>query len=736
LRCAAWLVAASWTLAAAVGPALAERKVALVIGNAEYQHTRMLSNPRNDAEAIAALLRKIGFADGDVQLKLNLDYRSMQDEIRTFAARVSGADVALIYYAGHGIEVGGENYLVPIDAKLVRDLDLAFEAIRLETVLAVVGDARKLKLVIVDACRNNPLSDKIALRAGVTRQWTRGLSVVATKGDMMVAYAARAGTVALDGTGKHSPFAEALLKHMPTPGLDIYRMFGKVRETVLAATDQQQEPVVFGGAGGESIALVSAPTPPPPPKVVAPSGLLTLPPAPPPRTPKAGDDLSAEVVRVCAGLQNMTNLSMLRALAAKHKSTAAGSCIAARIEELEAVEQAKAADKKTVLVDPPKPAPTPKAPEAADKSPTPAPKAANFSTLKAHDGSAKAPDPASKAYDPPSRPYEPRSPPKLLAAPTASAPSTECDRLGASSDSPPQLGVKAVPFALLDATRAIPACQDAVTRYPADARLEGLLGRALHKAGRHAEARHWYEKAIEKADPLALNNLASMYESGQGVQTDHAKALGLYHRAVAAGNTFSLRNIGRMYEYGGGVPQDYATARSWYERAAQKGEPAGMHEIGRLYQEAKGVPQDFAIARGWYEKAAAKEYAPSMTSLGWFYETGRGGPQDHGLARSWYEKASAGGNSTATYNLAVLLARGGGIARDPLAAARHLLAAARAGNPTARRDLDGDMGAWADDVRRTLQDLLSASGDYRGGIGGWWDQASSDAARVYYMRSQ
>src|SRR5262249_5093502 len=129
--------------------------------------------------------------------------------------------------------------------------------------------------------------------------------------------------------------------------------------------------------------------------------------------------------------------------------------------------------------------------------------------------------------------------------------------------------------------------------------------------------------------------------------------------------------------------------------------------------------------------------APSMTNLGWLYETGRGGPQDAGLARSWYEKAVAGGNSTAAYNLAHLLARGGpGLARDPRTAARHLLVAARAGNPTARGDLDGDMGLWAEDVRRALQEMLSASGDYRGSISGWWDQPSSDAARAYYMRSQ
>jgi TPR repeat protein/uncharacterized caspase-like protein len=767
LRCIGWLLAAAWILGLGIGPALAERKVALVIGNAAYQHTRVLSNPKNDAEAIAELLRRIGF--DDVTLKVDLDYKSMRDTIRAFAAKVAGSDVALIYYAGHGIEGAGQNYLVPTDAKLVSDLDLEYEAITLSSVLTTVGQARKLKLVILDACRNNPMSDKMTVASGVTREWTRGLRAIEPKGDLLVAYAASAGTVALDGTGKHSPFADALLKHMPTPGLDVYRMLGKVKETVLEATGRKQEPHVYGSPGGEVIALVPAPTPPQAPaKLPEPAALLDLPPDPevlrkrPKTEASTGSGLSAEVVRICAGLQDMKSLPMLRKMAEQYKGSGAAGCIAVRIEELtsETAAKNKAADEKSVLADPPMgPTPSFKTPDAPPKAPAPSSSLkapdpstkASSSTLKGHDGTAKTPDPASKAIPSPSvgegrgnvlsgtpapKAYDPPSASKSL-TPTASAPVTECDRLASSPDSPPQPGVKVVPLALLDASRAIPVCQEAVQRYPADSRLQGLLGRAFHKAGRYEEARQWYERAIEKSDPLALNNLGSIYESGQGVPKDYARALSLYHRAVEAGNTFSLRNIGRMYEYGGGVAQDYGIARSWYERAVQKGEPGGMHELGRLYQEGKGVPQDFAIARSWYEQAAQKDYAPSMTQLGWLYETGRGGPQDGGMAHSWYEKAAAAGNSTASYNLSQLLARGGvGISRDPRSAARYLLTAARAGNPTARGDLDGDMGAWAEDVRRALQDMLFSSGDYRGSVSGWWDQPSSDAARAHYMRSR
>lgn len=248
----AMLVAA--TSAFAAGHAHAGKRVALVIGNGAYKHTRALPNPGNDAAAIAGRFRAMGF--DSVSLQKDLDYQAMRLAIRNFGRRAQRADVAVVYFAGHGLEVGGRNYLVPTDAKLLSDDDLEYEAVTLGSILRQVRSARALRLVILDACRNNPLSSKMQLSQGITRSVTRGFSRIEPEGDIYVAYAAKHGTVAADGDGIHSPYTSALLKHMSEPGIDIRRMFGKVRDSVSAATNGRQQPHTYGSLGGGLLYLV------------------------------------------------------------------------------------------------------------------------------------------------------------------------------------------------------------------------------------------------------------------------------------------------------------------------------------------------------------------------------------------------------------------------------------------------------------------------------------------------
>ena len=237
-------------------PALAEKRVALVVGNSRYENAPLLPNPANDAAAIAATLKNAGF--DVVESRLDLQGADMRRVLRDFADQARDADIAVVYYAGHGIEMDGTNYLIPIDARLERDTDIYDEAFSLDRVLLAIEPARQLRLVIVDACRNNPFADTMK-RTVSSRSVSRGLArVEPATTNTLVAFAAKAGLTALDGNSKNSPYATALVKYIAQPGLDLRRAFGFIRDDVLQATGNRQEPYVYGSLGGADVALVPA----------------------------------------------------------------------------------------------------------------------------------------------------------------------------------------------------------------------------------------------------------------------------------------------------------------------------------------------------------------------------------------------------------------------------------------------------------------------------------------------
>jgi tetratricopeptide (TPR) repeat protein len=238
------------------------RRVALVIGNSSYKTVPALPNPEKDAEAIAASLRNVGF--DAVTLATDLTREKLVDALRLFANAVEEADWAMVYYAGHGMEVGGVNYLIPVDAKIAVDRDIQFEAVTLDQVLATVEGAKKIKIVMLDACRDNPFNPRrtaapdavaaTALTAGApiaSRSIRRGLGEVKVTGATLVVYAAKNGQVALDGDGGNSPFAIAVIQRVATPGVEINKLFRLVRDDVMEATAGRQEPYTYGSLPGK-----------------------------------------------------------------------------------------------------------------------------------------------------------------------------------------------------------------------------------------------------------------------------------------------------------------------------------------------------------------------------------------------------------------------------------------------------------------------------------------------------
>lgn len=243
-RCIRLVASLIFICGIATGAARAEPRLALVIGNSDYRDVVALPNPAKDATAMDAFLVKAGF---DVTPANNLTQSGMRRALRDFADKVAGAGpdtVALVYYAGHGVQIDGENYLIPVDASIKREADVAIASVRLNDVMNILSTVpAKTRIVILDACRNNPF-------AAIDKNIGRGLAIVDAPRGSIVSYSTAPGTTALDGSGDHSPFTAALIDVARRPGLPVEQTFKEVRLAVNQATDGQQTP-------WESTSLVS-----------------------------------------------------------------------------------------------------------------------------------------------------------------------------------------------------------------------------------------------------------------------------------------------------------------------------------------------------------------------------------------------------------------------------------------------------------------------------------------------
>ncbi|MBR0899445.1 YARHG domain-containing protein [Bradyrhizobium tropiciagri] len=280
-----------WTLLAAgllamlfAAPAAADKRVALVVGNSTYQNVSRLQNPKNDAQLVAETLQRLGFALVGGQAQVDLDKAGFDTAIQRFGSQLMGADVALFYYAGHGIQVRGTNYLVPVSANPTREADVDFQMVDVGLVLRQMeGAGTRLNIVILDACRNNPFGGR-GLRAA-----DGGLAQIRAPEGTLLSYATQPGNVALDGDDGHSPYTRALVDTMQKPGLDVLQAFNQVGLVVKRATGSAQQPWVstspidgsFYFAGNAPAQVATAD----PPATVIPPQQSMSPPSVPPSAP-------------------------------------------------------------------------------------------------------------------------------------------------------------------------------------------------------------------------------------------------------------------------------------------------------------------------------------------------------------------------------------------------------------------------------------------------------------------
>ena len=248
MRC--WLAVWAGLMVMAAAPAaLAEKRVALVLGNAAYQNTTPLTSPTHDAADLAAVLSRLGF---DVVEGIDLDKRAMERTMRQFTQKLARADVALFYFAGHALQSGGQNYLMPIDARLRSEGDVDFEAVPLALVLRQMEREAKTSIVLLDACRDNPLARGLARTLGTRASLMgQGLAEVKAGVGTLVGLSTQPGNIALEGEGRNSPYAKALLKHVEAPGKDVSGVLVAVRNDVLQATAGKQVPWEFAALTDE-----------------------------------------------------------------------------------------------------------------------------------------------------------------------------------------------------------------------------------------------------------------------------------------------------------------------------------------------------------------------------------------------------------------------------------------------------------------------------------------------------
>ncbi len=583
---------------AAPAVVLADGRVALVVGNSTYAHIGRLPNAENDAQDMSAALRRLGF---DVTTELDADRVELTEALRAFTRQSVGADVALVFYAGHGIEMDGANYLVPVDARLERDLDVRYETVTVDDMLASTAGA-SLRLVILDACRNNPLARSMQ-RTLASRSVSGGsfgdLNESLLGDETLVAYAEAAGTTAADGRGRNSPYTEALLAHLEQP-LEIGLLFRRVRAQVLASTNGQQRPHEYQSLVREHYLSV-----PPTAETVTVAAAL------PAATAEVDALPSGSAADVDVGELDVGRLRQL----AEHGNAEAQTELGERYEDGRGVGRDYGVAVTWFRL-------------AAEQGYGPAQAAIGY--LYATGRGVREDDAVAASWF----------------------------RLAAEQGHPRgqyNLGVAYANGRCVREDDAVAASwyrRAAEQGYASGQVALGFMyanGRGVRQDD--GEAVRWYRRAADQGHALGQASLGFMYENGRSVPQDQEEAVRWYRRAAEQGNAYGQNNLGVMYENGRGVRRDDGQAVRWYRRAAEQGHALGQVNLGFTYANGRGVRQDQEEAVRWFRRAAEQGNAIAQYALGRRYEQGRGVRRDRVEPAKWYGLAADQGHEEARERL-------------------------------------------------------------------------------------
>jgi TPR repeat protein len=637
--------------ALAATPGAKPVRVALVVGVAHYQSVDPLKNSLADAQLVAQSLQRLGFT---VTPLIDPERRELASAIADFARQADGADAAIIYFSGHGAEVAGVNYLFPRDASNASLDGMIASGLEATKVREAVLHARDMRLVILDACRDNPAAGRaIDLKGGLARE-TGGLTT-----QVVTLMAAAPGQTAADGAGDHSPFALALTQALSHPRLTAGELPRFVQVEVMRATNDRQSPDqqgifndiywTFDGAQsdrGRAAADADAQARDKREKAF----WQTIRNSTDPADYRAYLDQSDR--GEFSGLYRPLALNRLKALTHPGAAPVPG---ASRSVAADALGQARAAYQR------------------ADYA----------AAIRAWKSAAALGDGAA-AYDLGVMAFTGQGEPKDQVE--AVRWFTQAAKAGHPG------GMVNLGLSLLNGygVAADPAQGVHWLRSAADAGLPsamGLMGQLyLQGVGVDRDPRQglaWLQKAADAGDGPSMLDIADIYERGVGVKADARAALVAYQRAAAAGQGAAMVRLGYAYEDGQGTPSDLVQAATWYQRAAEAGDAEGMSALGVMLETGRGLPQDFARAADSYRQAANRGDARGLLGLGTLYAKGEGVTRDDVTAVQFFEKAAAAGSVAALRNLGVMYEAGRGVPRDRAKAADLYRRGAAAGDAAA-----------------------------------------------------
>ena len=610
-------------------PALAEKRVALVIGNSAYQNVTQLENPVNDASLMADTLKGLGFSLVGNGAQLNLDKRALEDAVQAFGRQVMGADVAMFYYAGHGVQVRGSNYLVPINANPTREAEVDFQMLDVDLVLKQMqGSGARLNMVILDACRNNPFGGR-GLRSS-----EGGLAQLRAPDGTLISYATQPGNVAQDGSDGHSPYTRALAATMRRPGLDLFQTFNEVGLTVKRTTGGSQQPWVssspidgdfyFSGRTGSAPSADAAPSrqnPQQPPTQHQEARLTD------PTKPLSGEDVITDCDRLAATTDDPLRPNSVPGVRFFQVDTVAAlaACNSAMHEHPNVV--------RFIF------------------------EAGRVAQIEKDFGRAR------ELYE-------------------------KAAALGYPAS---YLALGVIYFYGYGVPKDFAAARSWYEKALAANDPLALNGIGiLYETGSGVpkdfnQARIYYEKAAAADVAAGMVNLGRLYLDGNGVPKDTGRARNLFETATATGEPSGMRMLGLLYQRGITVLKDPEQAKKWYEKAAAASDAVAINNIGSMHELGEGFPKDFAEAKKWYEKAASLGNAQAMANLGNLYRDGNGVTKDYAQAKGWYEKSANLGRTFGMMRLGDLYLQGLGVPKDPVQARKYYEMALAAGDTTAAK---------------------------------------------------